>query len=402
MNQQLTNFVKNQLSAGKKRDEIKSILINQGGWTEKEVEDVFTQINIPANIPKPVIENDEPRILRNEDKTNVGLYQPGKRPRMNWATTAILAVIFVLLFGGAAWAMVKYFPNLLRPVPEEVLNKTFLSLEELKTAHYEGAFSAKGTILMPMAVNASSTNGSSTAGSYDVKVTFSGDMDRTDNDNPKVILSITPDVKIKMPPITFDITATIDSRAVDRIVYVQLKSITDLMLPFDLARFKGKWIKLESDDAQNQGLSISQFNREKIAAVLKETPIIKITEELKDEKIDGLKAYHYKFTVEKEVLAKLIEDKESKRQLSEMTMPAGEIWISKDDFIPVKVKFNYQMKSENINGTVEGEIRLFKANEPISITAPEGALTFNELMGELFPQMTDTGTTSTSTETRGR
>lgn len=95
--QELLNFIKQNISQGKSKEEVKRTLISGGGWKESDIEEAFRLLGINVQSPIP-ISPQIPIVLVNkkEDSSNLG----SKIFYFIYYSVVMGAVIF-LLIGGA-------------------------------------------------------------------------------------------------------------------------------------------------------------------------------------------------------------------------------------------------------------------------------------------------------------
>ena len=437
MNQQLLNFIKRQIEGGKSREEITRILVSQGGWTETEVKDAFASFAAPASttaaqtLSTPTLPTPAPSGVGTptSSPTNVGVapgvYKQSRPPKgLRITTTIALIAFFLLIAAGAAWAFFVYFPDLIKPKPEEALAKSLQALVAAPTIHIDGSLHAVGTFeseSVPVVATstatstrarvATSTTPQIVKGNYDITLGFVSNVDRRTADSPKVTLSLSPDVSIKIPPLTLDLSAVLDTRSIDRTIYVQLRSMTDLLFPIDLSRLKGVWVRLEPSD-YSQYTTLSATQQAEIIQKIQDSGVLTITQEFPTVKEGGVRYRHYAFTLDHPKLASLLAQLNSipgaattTASLAKLDSPTGEIWISASDYFPHKLTLTYKLDgaqtdlssgNTTLSGTVTFEANLTPAIEEGTAIAPNDAQSLSDVMGLLeSPQKaTSTGTSS--------
>jgi hypothetical protein len=208
------------------------------------------------------------------------------------------------------WGFFVYFPNLIKPKPEEAIARSFQALITAPMIHVEGNLHALGTFeSINRETQASSTATSTRAikGDYDLKLGFVSTIDRHVPSDPKVTLSLSPDISVKIPPLAFDLSAVVDTRSINRVLYVQLRSMSDLLFPLDLARLKGVWIRLEPNE-YTQLTSLSEDQQSTLWKKINESGAFNITQELPIVKESGVRYRHYAFTIDRSKLVALITE----------------------------------------------------------------------------------------------
>jgi len=431
MNQQLLDFIKRQLESGHSREDITRILISQGGWTESEVKDAFASFAAPASTaaaqsittppsqaaqtavaPAPVEVAHQAQPQSTATPAWHGAQTPGvyhtsnpKGKGLRRATTISLIIIFLLLAGGAAWAFFIYFPDLIKPKPEEALARSLQALLAAPTVHIDGSLHALGTfesnsdaiLSATTTLASSSTTPQLISGDYDVKLGFVSNVDRRGDGDPKVTLSLSPDVSVKIPPLTFDLSAVLDTRSIDRVLYVQLRSMTDLIFPFDFSRLKGVWVRLEPSDYTQYAPADAQQTQ--LWQKLSDKGVLVITQEFPTVKESGVRYRHYAFTLDHAKLASVIAELNqipraatTTASLATLPSPTGEIWINSSTYFPHKLILNYKLDGAQADlssgdtklaGTLTFEIQFNPTIDEGSVVAPNDTHSFSDVMGLL-------------------
>lgn len=465
MNQQLLDFIKKQSLAGRSRDEISHMLITQGGWTETEVNDAFahaftasapvtppapqTPPSTPVINPTPTptssprnstpLNNSHPSVSapRSWQETAApGVYgAPQTKPRLRKTTTIGLIILFLIIAAGAAWGFVYYFPSLMRPEPEEVLARVAQSLAETPSIHIDGTVNVEGSfdrVMLPASAVSQSATGTRvtatgtperTSGTYDVRVGVRGDIDRS-GENPRASLSLSPDVSLSIPPLTIDLAAELDTVTLNRTVYVQIRSITDLLLPIDLTRLRGVWVRLDESSASDNGVTLPSGSRTELLKLLSESGAFEVTESLPQTVVGDTKVYRYGFRINLDSVITLFERmvseyagteltaeerseiERARKLLSEFDDPTGEIWIDTKTHFPRRIALSYtfngarsdtQTSSTEVTGTASVELELSPLLSS-DIVEPANATSLGEALSSLFAPgdvATSTGATGT-------
>jgi hypothetical protein len=252
-------------------------------------------------------------------------------------------------------------------------------------------------------------------GPQKIKVYFDGVSDDRDVDNSKATINykITADILGK------EQNFTINGIFVDKTIYFKLAAPS---LSLFMGPFEGQWIKIDRASLQDLGAgeeglkvwdSVMMGGRtseekelfEKARAALYQTKIIKLTNQLKDEKIDSVSTRHYKFAVDKTEIKNLVlkinevvasEDRPTAAEMAELDeelaqadLPEGEIWIGKKDFLPYKVTFTFEIKeTEKVSGSgrIDFVFKFKNFNQPVSVVAPSSSKTISEAL-EVFKSL---------------
>ena len=100
-------------------------------------------------------------------------------------------------------------------------------------------------------------------------------------------------------------------------------------------------IKGNFDLSKNKSQTLSTAQIEKIKGYIAQSKIFKVQNKLMDEKVGGLDAYHYKFSLDTKELMKLGKEvnkmEDYKKSLKILESLSAEIWINKKDLLPLKL-----------------------------------------------------------------
>ena len=433
MNQQLLDFIKRQMASGRSREDISQVLVSKGGWTEAEVKDAFTSLAAPVSTiaaqsistpppPTPPPPTPAPSGVgtSTSSPTNVGaapwhgvqtpgVYKESRPPKgLRTSTTVSLVALFLILAGGAAWAFFVYFPNLIKPKPEEAVARSLQALITAPTIRINGTLQALGDFESKTAIASSTTSTttiktkvSSTTpdvvkGMYDLKLGFVSNVDRRTEGEPKITLSLSPDVSVKIPPFAFDLSAVLDTRSINRTIYIQLRSMTDLLFPIDFARLKGVWIRLEPSDYTQYG-SLPNSEQAVLWEKISTSDAFVITQELPLVKEGGERYRHYAFRIDYSKLQTLIAELNripgaatTTASLATLPGPTGEIWLSSSDYFPHKLTLTYKLDGAKtdiassgetqLSGTVTLEALFSRTIEEGGLNAPADATSLSDIM----------------------
>lgn len=76
INNEILSFVKDQLAQGTTKDQVKDILVTQGGWDDKDVEEAFETINFSGTSYPEILKNAVADVTKTEEKTAVSAGVP--------------------------------------------------------------------------------------------------------------------------------------------------------------------------------------------------------------------------------------------------------------------------------------------------------------------------------------
>lgn len=390
----------------------------------------------PANLASNRATVNDPTETPLPEKSMVNVF--GNAPmvtkkKISKKTITIIAVIFLLLAAATGIIIVKGEElGILRSKPEKVLSQMIENMNSVKTSHLEG----NGQI--------TASNSATPGQSLNMGFKITADEDATIEDNPKANLNY--DLNFALEGMSF--TGNFDFTIVDKIAYFRLNKAP--MLPFiDLGKFKGKWIKADPKEIEKvnpsfaeslDSLDSSKEMNVKINEIVKkyQNNLVKIKNELPDEKVNNVNVYSYALTVNKETMRQFFKEvMDLSQELNQTKLPSSvtsiedykkmqekllgmiidfaadkaetKILIGKKDKMLYGISFKIDIDGKDIgelvtamskeipNGIstptavpkeIEGltanlvfDIRYSNFNEPVNIKAPENAEDFMEALG---------------------
>jgi len=389
-NQQMLEYIKQQLRQGVTQEKIKSSLLAKG-WQEKDIEETINLAKQPEQLA-----------------VEVPSTKTSKKPM-----AVIIAVVLgvLILGGGSVFGYYEYFS------PERIIQKMTKRMVEVKSLEYSGQITAGIETDNFAAISSLENSGlleqpeqpaPTKQQSGNFSIDFSGASDLIDLNEPKAMFEF--DINTDMLPQSF----RLEARAVGDVVYFKINNVPDLGI-FHLSFLENQWVKIDPEAIKEQfGLTEQQIEEaqkeqelspeqiEQIKDIATSTKILKISEKLASEKINGVNTHHYKFVIDKEGLVQLITEisevienktlteeelQELEEPLQATEMPGGEIWIGKKDLLLYKISMDLNIK-ETEKAKSEGQVTFsaqFKNyNKPVQVVIPEPVKTLEEIMGELM------------------
>jgi len=352
--------------------------------------------------------------------------------------SVVLGVIVLAALAGGAYAG-YVFMSTERLSPEEVMSRMIGTMQELDSFAFNGNVNVDGSVSsQEFAPSIEEDVG------YDVTYGMSGEVEGIKSQNPRVHMEGDVSVSAVGPgdmipgsaseTVGVDVSASGAVRYLDNTVYAKL---TDADVNFDgigglqagMARgvvegvsssFSDQWIRM--DLSSTLGGYRSHISEEDLQQMQKmQSMYVVIFEELlgsdafrieglKDEKIDGHDAYHYKIMLDFEKLPRvyrsIMERFENEgiveayseqvieseiRQIQDVAQNMDdavfEIWVDKNDFYLRKISLDYTLEASGTEGSARMEITYSDFNTSFNISAPSQARTFEEVMQELFRSM---------------
>ena len=194
------------------------------------------------------------------------------------------------------------------------------------------------------------------------------------------------------------------------IAYFKINNLPDLLTSFlgDSSGLENQWIKsdpkevgkefgVEEEVKGAKDEELTPEEKEKIKEAFLGSKLFKVTEKLPAEKIEKVSTHHYKFTVDKDELVKLLEEvvkitgdellaEDEIKSTKEESEIEGELWIGKRDFQLHKITLDIGFKDKEESGlsaTLKLSTQFKNHNKPVNIDIPSSAKSLSEVLGEV-------------------
>ena len=352
------------------------------------------------------------------------LTSPVQKRKIGTLITVVVGILVLGVLGvGASLYTHAWDPvwNPFRPDPEDIVEQMIQNMAEVKTMHSEATFDIIAEI--------------ATFGVFTVSIKIRSDSDVTDPDNPRVAAS-------------FDITITLDSeealafggevRTTGQTSYFQLNSVlvpeesqealqsTFALIGIDLNTIGEQWIRFDKETLGSFGIDTSELEisqekqkefAERIKKLFQEKKLYIVKEELPDQKIGEMKAYHYVLALDQQELKNAIVElfsvmAESSGEsfggelgisfligglseslnvfLDKVGGITGEVLIGKKDKLLYNMKVEKEIDLSQLDNTTQGTVTIAvnleysQFNQPVTIEAPASFVKFEELFGPLL------------------
>ncbi len=341
---------------------------------------------------------------------------------------AILGLGIIGVSGYTAYA--KYTTT-----PEKILQKMFANTHSVTTYEYEG--SIQTTFHTPKSAweESNTLPPASTLGEYDpsdilndtpytllqrahipqtVRVQFSGASDQTNAEKPRGSASVVVTLDYKnqeSKPATYGF----DVRTIDDSTFVKLPTIPNSVLP-DLPPSQDFWIDINANDIakalEQTGVLVHAsetpptYLTDKVKQTFLDAHVIQPTEKFSDEIIHGANTYHLGYTINREGFIKVIQAifaetnasaddpfiKERLNTIQEQinslaSMPYGEIWVGKRDFLPYKMTVHIAIATGSAQKKIADlfmTVSFKNYNTPVTIDAPVDAKKLTDIIAGFF------------------
>lgn len=433
MTQEGLDYIKAQLAQGVSEEAIRSTLVT-GGWQQTDVDQGFQTIKsgsaTPSNItPPPQPLNNQPLAQNQPDELSnqMAMQSGGKK-----SSKVLLIVLgaLIILIGAGVGGYLYYF------APARVFARAYQTDAKLMTLAYDGSLeiivsdsqnltqSFPGYFNKLLANNNIKTALPQVAGvsaiaspaisaslpgntALDLTTTFSGSTDQKDPNSVKDQMNFTLGGKTGIPG--YDLVThklKMDVRLLGDIGYFQINEVPEFIYPYTKTMMK-QWIKVDSSELKSStDESNADINKKIDSVAVKDNPV-KITKQLKMEKLNGVYVLHYQYALDKTKLKALISDldgiinssvngsasspmtnevKEINDEIDKMPAITGEMKIGMLDNHLYYFTVNVPLKdtSSSINGSVDLKMNFSKFNQDVDITAPSDSKTIDDVMASLY------------------
>jgi len=419
--QQISDFVKQEISKGATKERITQVLLING-VSQTEINQALSgwEINAPVVPPPPISSRPPPQMMAIPISPPPPV--PLRKSHIGLIVTTVILLLLIAASGASAYIykfqldLVKEIPvlgELLFPVPtpEEAMAKMLENLPQVKSLSYDINFTGSGTI--PTSTTTDS------AGNFSLQISGKGDM--TDISNPKNGTTINAQGKVDSEgmQISADFGASII--VLDKTFYGQINRLPTFIPIPQLSAITGQWIKIDPEviaSSAHFSLTPSSLTSQEIESLRNEilaAQPLAFGAFIGKEKIGDKQTYNYPIIFFKPGLKKVIdvitslaekyqektglgmtatstrimraEIETMKFYIDDTDFPEGKIWIGQDDFLPYKIAFE-DVNLAKINLSLIMEYHDY--NQPVEIAAPDSFKTFEEIMKETMATSTST------------
>ena len=392
---ELSNYIARQRAQGVADERIRAALLGSG-WNSNAVETALQPSQETTPSPDGVPQS-------------APVNHP---PRSRWIVA--LVGLMILLIAGGTYAGYRYYNS-----PTLVLKRMLKKIYQVKTYEYSVLVESEITqdvLQLPTpqlslkdlrrAVLGASTrraqiieeNSEATTvtprENLKSEVRIAGATDMTDKKTPRLSANFTfaiPDI----PPLGAT-TITLETRLIESVLYFMLGDLPQLE-GLDLSAYTNQWFsfdltQLEQTLSEQPSLTITDEDIRKIGEVIGKHQFFKITEVLKSEKVNGVSAHHYKFTINAEELAALTneiqrillpdEEQTTFEARDFSAIPAGELWIGKRDSLPYRIKFESPNQSSYLV-SLKTTYELKNYDTPLTVDVPPNVKPIEEVIEQI-------------------
>ena len=419
VNDQLLNYIKQQLALSVTKDVIITNLKSQG-WNEIDISEAFAALsmqNISSGnmVPLNVIQNQQ--VGQTTTQTNINQISPELLPKHSlknkkWILI-VVGFILLCLLGGGAYA---YYSGAFLSLPQ-LTSKAIDNVRKTNSATYDTTISIDFSELKEVTGGINQMLAGSIAPTK-ISLTAGGSYDFSDINNKKMLSKVSVDGGL--------FSTILDLRVVDNTFFGELvKAPTLSFLPV-LAKFEGKWFSfpLKSEDTQSLNNSFNPINsiigvdskvidkitpeqKEHLYQITRDANFIKTVKKFPAETISGEPSYHFIFDFDREGINKYFvtlkeyvntigkddstlssfDPTSFSKFLDNIQDFKGEVWIGRKDTLPYKIMLDFSVKpDEKKDEKVKISIvSIFSAwNKPVSIIAPTESTPFEEFISSVM------------------
>lgn len=391
-NQELINYITNELQAGYSKETIITTLISNG-YSNEDIQQAFFTINQPQ---QQTIPSSGSQTLSQQEPQAQVLNEPFFTKKRIAILSGILIVFIALL------SSIYYFYFYIYLSPERVMGEMVKKMLDLKTVtyvfDYEGSYEFSPNALAAPLLTSSSpslsiqdTQETIPKEMVNLLVHASGEYDQTVKDQLKASATL----KFTLVSEGLSISVGANLIGYGDTLYAELTEAPALGF-ISFKSIENKWVKFPQSSTE----SVSRITNDQIAQVkdlfLKSNIVKKITK-LEDEKINDKNTFHYGIDIDKIALINFLAEQEKilgtqsesspeqlKKTISELNFEDIQIWINKSDYYLNKLSLNINPTTNTPNINVTGKIvaSLMNHNETKFITEPSKSLTMDELLQE--------------------
>jgi hypothetical protein len=297
----------------------------------------------------------------------------------------IIIGVLLALVGGAAYGYYYIYRS-----PERALNNMIENLVDMRSTEFEATIKPQGE----------------TSGIQEVRL--SGAIDGLDGSTaPKAMVTV--GLMSEQEPAG---TMSVELRSLDSLLYLNVKSIpgledgaaaglTDQWTVFDEAtvtQITSAAPLLLGPVTGSPSAQLTADQRIMLRDAFRRANIIVIGDRLGTEEIHDVKSTGYSFTINKEGLKQFLADirpvllahgmsegdvADAIDNVDDLNLLNGQLWIGNRNFQLYRVHLVIESGSADIEA-VDLMLTMWNQNQPVSVEPPEGAVPFEELLGDIF------------------
>lgn len=414
LNEQLLNYVRQQLKIGSSKEVITNNLKTQG-WTDLDITQVFAAI-IPTvdpltqnNTQPQVVEQKDLQFIQNSKEPTVLSTHKSKKIIL----LALSIFIFLCLIGGGVYA---YYSGLFLSLPA-LTSKAIYNIKNINSTTYDTTIKVDFSEIKDM------TNSASQLLPGDViptefSLTTKGSYDFSDENNRKISSLFSIDSGL--------FSGGIELRMIKDTIYGKLVKAPVISIFSMITKYENKWFSfpLKSENSENLNTTfnpiiemagidpeiinkITPDQKEQLYKITRDSHLVKIVEKLSPESINGKLSYHFTFDLDRQGIIDYLgsikeyvnsigkndsalssfDPTSFSKSLDNLENFKGEIWIGRKDTLPYKIIISFTVKpdkdkDEKIKINI---VNIFKDwNKPVSIIVPEESSSFEELISGIM------------------
>ena len=279
----LLNYIRSQLDKGTKQDVLKKALQENGGWSEADVKTAFEQLDAAreasdnretgssdaahASTDTPAASESQVATQQSQsepESTGTASSEPVRESHL--LRNTLLFLLLIAAIAAAVFAYVYLYLGIGRHLtPPEVLARSVVAHQEISTVRENGDATLKISLNMPVAVVVASSTSTSTPdegeeGATTAQVSlqdithnitldlgYDAVLDTTSPDAVKGSLALVAKAKGVSDLFSFNFDLDVNSRYVDKKLYLRVNDMTRTWLAFDPTAYLGEWIVIDTE-----------------------------------------------------------------------------------------------------------------------------------------------------------
>jgi hypothetical protein len=425
INNQLLDYIKQQLTLKVSRDTISSNL-KGAGWNDTDINEAFSAIT-------PVVSSVVSNPVQPQTQPQAGFLSPSEAIERAQATQAALMAqaveraarpshkfrkiffifLMVVLLGGIGGGVYAYYTGAFLSLPS-LLTQSIDSAKSVKSGTYDVTATIDFSGIQSFVSGLSQLSGG--LSSDKAIITTKGSYDFSDANNKKNSAVISLDLGA--------LSIAGETRIINNTFYgILTKAPTIAFFPM-MSSIENKWLSMPSPYGDNQSASapfsssplLGSNISDKLTAdqiqhiydMTRSASFIKTVKRFSPETVGGELSYHFSFDLDRDGITAYLQSLKSyintigsndsalsafdptslNKALDQVKNFSGEVWIGRNDKLLHKIMLNFGVqpdatKDEQVQISVVGIFSNW--NQPVTIVAPDNSVPFETLMSSLTP-----------------
>lgn len=319
-------------------------------------------------------------------------------PKKGGAGKIILVVILLLI----GYGIYKAAGNATPKTPDDVVARAASSMSEVKTAEFAGSLTTniEGS-KNPLTSLTGAAADANEPVSFSVGIT--GVSEFGNWEHPK------SSIKITLTSVLFpnNGSAELELRTIDADKFLKLNS-APVLGSLNLSSITNMWVKIGTQPVAGAvapttpSTTMTDAQADKVKRIIRGSRILRVTEDMGEEDIAGIKTHHYRVEVDEaetmrvsREISEVVNDKtpsiEDEQKMTEFwartEIKNGHVWVGVSDYYIYRTSFDAvvtKTDTEPSSGALSLDLRLRNFNKPVTVDVPTGTKSMEELMLQLF------------------